>query len=333
MLTVISDIHIGAIRSGGTTPASQWALRKNILSKFKDLLPPEGDLLINGDLFDSANIPISDVLATYEILSDWLQAHPTSRLYNSAGNHDLPKTSTTLSSFQFLGKLLSRSCPNYRHIEQPTMTPYGYVIPHLVNQEVFNEALENTPPCDFVFLHANYDNFFAQQSDQSLNVSKEQAQALPCKNVIFGHEHHGRRLGKVLIPGNQVASSVADWISEGDKYHIVIRDDLVTFNLTAARNDEYIELDWRNLTDTEHKFIRVAGKASQEEAHEVVNALAAYRRKSEAFVITNAVQIESADGLSTDFEATLEAAKGFDVIKCLLETLDAEERTVVESLL
>ena len=45
------------------------------------------------------------------------------------------------------------------------------------------------------------------------------------------------------------------------------------------------------------------------------------------------MQITSAEGLSTDFESTLEAAKGFDVIKCLLETLDAEERAVVETLL
>lgn len=334
MLKVISDNHIGAIRSGGTTPATQWALRQHLLKAFESLLPDSGDLLINGDLFDTASIPVSDVLKTYELLADWLQNNPSSTLYSSAGNHDLSKTSTTMSSFQFLGKLLSRSFPSrYVHIEVPTLTPYGYVIPHLANQDLFDAALEATPECELVFLHANYDNGFAQNSDQSLNVTKEQASALPCKHVIFGHEHHGRRMGKVLIPGNQQASSVADWISPGDKYSITVSDGKVHFNCEASRSIEYTELNWRNLEETEHLFIRVVGDATQEESHEVVNALAAFRRRSKALVITNAVQVLSAEGLSENFEATLEAAKGFDVIKCLLETLDDEEKVVVEGLL
>jgi len=239
-----------------------------------------------------------------------------------------------MSSFQFLGKLLRRSFPSrYVHIEVPTLTPYGYVIPHLANQDLFDAALEATPECELVFLHANYDNGFAQNSDQSLNVTREQAAALPCKHVIFGHEHHGRRLGKVLIPGNQQASSVADWISPGDKYSITVSDGKVHFNCEASRSAEYTELNWRDLKETEHKFIRVVGNAAQEEAHEVVNAISAFRRTAEAFVITNAVQVATAEGLSTDFESTLAAAKGFDVIKCLLGTLDEEEKTVVESLL
>lgn len=48
--TCISDIHAGAIRSAGTTPATRQALRERILLKFEQLLPDEGDLLINGDL-------------------------------------------------------------------------------------------------------------------------------------------------------------------------------------------------------------------------------------------------------------------------------------------
>lgn len=334
MLTIISDTHIGAIRSAGTTPASQWALRQHLLTSIKNLLPDSGDLLINGDLFDTSNIPISDVLRTYELLGDWLQDHPTSKLYSSRGNHDASKTSNVLSSFQFLGKLLSRNFPaRYVHIEEPTMIPYGYVIPHAINQALFDEQLAATPACDFVFVHANYNNTFAQNSDQSLDVSAEQAKSLPCKHVIFGHEHHGRRLGKVLIPGAQFASSVADWLSAGDKYLTVIQDGKVEFRKTAARSEQFIELNWRDPKETEHKFIRVVGNAAQEEAHEVVNAISAFRRTSEAFVITNAVQVATAEGLSTDFESTLAAAKGFDVIKCLLGTLDEEEKTVVESLL
>ncbi len=334
MLTCISDTHLGAIRSSGTTPASQWALRQDVLKQFEQLLPKQGDLLINGDLLDAANIPISDVLKAYEILTDWLHTHTTSVLYNAAGNHDLPKTSTTLSSFQFLGKLLSRNFPErYVHIEQPMMTEHGYVIPHCINQDVFDAALEAMPPCDVLYLHCNVANPFAQQSDQSLNISLEQVAKVPAKHIVCAHEHAHRKVGKVLLPGNQIATSVADWLSGQDKFMTVVSDGKPNLVKVASLSDHFVELDWRNLSDTPHKFIRVTGDAAQEEAHEVVNALAAYRRRSDAFVITNAVQITSAEGLSTDFESTLEAAKGFDVIKCLLETLDAEERAVVETLL
>ncbi len=61
-LRVINDTHIGAIRSAGTTAASQLALRKHILERFQKLLPAAGDLLINGDLFDSFSAPMNDVL-------------------------------------------------------------------------------------------------------------------------------------------------------------------------------------------------------------------------------------------------------------------------------
>lgn len=334
MLTVISDTHLGAIRSSGTTPATQWALRQHLLKSFESLLPDSGDLLINGDLLDTANIPVSDVLMTYEIISDWLNARSNATLYVSGGNHDFPKTSTAMSSFQFLGKLLSRGFPDrYVHIESPTMTPYGYVIPHCINQDLFDAALAAIPECDVVYLHCNVDSPFAAHSDQSLNITLEQIAAVPAKHIICAHEHHKRKVGKVLLPGNQFASSVADFLSNQDKFMAVIEVGVPRLVKTADRATQYTELNWRNLEETEHLFIRVTGSVEQTESHEVVNALAAFRRRSKALVITNAVQVLSAEGLSENFEATLEAAKGFDVIKCLLETLDDEEKVVVEGLL
>ena len=83
MLTCISDTHIGAIRSAGTTPATRQTLRELILIQFSNLLPDEGDLLIGGDLFDATHIPASDLFVTYDMLTHWLRSHPNSYLYNS----------------------------------------------------------------------------------------------------------------------------------------------------------------------------------------------------------------------------------------------------------
>jgi DNA repair exonuclease SbcCD nuclease subunit len=332
MLTIISDLHIGAIRSAGTTPTTQYELRKHLLSKFKALLPETGDLLINGDLFDTNNIPISDVLQTYIILNDWLTQHPDNKLYNSTGNHDASKTSTVLSSFQFLGKLLKLAHPDrYIHVEEPMLTPHGYIIPHLRNQDLFDLALSKVPECNFLFVHANYDNGFAAQSDQSLNISRDQAEASKARIIVFGHEHHKRLVGKVVIPGNQIASSVSDWLSPQDKGYVTIVDGTLHYNISATREQEFAELDWRTLEVTDHKFVRVTGDATAEEASEVVNAINKLRKTSEAFVITNAVQI-STGAIKVDFDSTLANVQSFSVMSAIKELLTDEENAVLDAL-
>ena len=332
MLTIISDLHLGAIRSAGTTPTTQYELRKHLLSKFKALLPETGDLLINGDLLDQSNIPTSDVLQTYIILNDWLTQHTDSKLYNSTGNHDKSRTSNVLSSFQFLGKLLKLAHPDrYVHIEEPTMTPHGYVIPHLHNQDLFDLALSQVPECNFLFVHANFDNGFAAQSDQSLNVSRDQAEASKARIIVFGHEHHKRLAGKVVIPGNQIASSVSDWLSPQDKGYVTIVDGKLHYHASATREQEFAELDWRKLEVTYHKFIRVTGDATAEEASEVVNAINKLRKTSEAFVITNAVQI-STGAIKVDFDSTLANVQSFSVMSAIKELLTEEEQAVLDTL-
>lgn len=332
MLTCISDTHIGAIRAAGTTPTTQYALRQHVLSEFKRLLPVTGDLLINGDLLDQSNIPISDVLQTYIILNGWLTQHPESKLYNATGNHDASKTSTVLSSFQFLGKLLKLAHPDrYVHIEEPTMTPHGYVIPHLRNQDLFDHALSQVPECPFLFVHANFDNGFAAQSDQSLNVSREQAEMCKARLIIFGHEHHKRIVGKVVIPGNQIATSVSDWLSPQDKGYVTVTDGKLDFAVSATRATEFVELDWRNLQVSDHKFVRVSGEATSEEASDVVNAINAFRKKSEAFVITNAVSI-STGSVKVDFDSTLASVQHFSVMDALKEIMTESEMKVLSGL-
>lgn len=332
-MRVLHDIHIGAIRSAGTTPFTQLALRRTLRQQFKDLLPVNEDTLLLGDLFDTHNIPLVDVIETFIILDEWLKVNDGNRLYSAAGNHDLSKTSNVLSSFQFLGQLLKRQHPDrYIHIEEPTMTPYGYVVPHLVNQDMFNAALLQVPKCDFLFLHCNYNNHFAAQADQSLNLSEEMALQIPARHIVIAHEHHGREIGKVLVPGNQIASSVSDWLNPRDKRFISIDGSNYTFTICNRRNTEYAEVEWNNVESVDAKFVRFVGTATAEQATAVVNAVNAFRKVSEALVVTNAVDIQVADSEMTNFEESLAGVQGFSVMEALKEFLTEDEFAVLETL-
>ena len=330
-LRVLNDTHIGAIRSAGTTAASQQALRKYILERFQKLLPATGDLLINGDLFDSYSAPMHDVLFTYEILADWLHEHQTARLYNSAGNHDLAKSSNVMSSFQFLGRLLTRQFPTrYVHIEQPTEMPYGYVIPHLANQEFFNNALSGMPPTKRLFLHCNLGNKFAETADQSLNLSLLVLDKLPCDEVILGHEHKHRTVGKAVVIGNQIATSVADWLGP-DKYYADL--DVATHLFRCAeKQKEFKQINWLDLKEiqTDAIFIQVTGTASADQAFEVVSTINKFRKSSSAFVVSNAVDVTADDG--SVFSANLESVKAFSILQSLKESLTAGEYNKIKEL-
>lgn len=328
-LRVLNDIHVGSVRVAGTTAASQLTLRKHIIERFQKLLPATGDLLINGDLFDSFSAPMNDVLSTYEILADWLHEHPSATLYNSAGNHDKAKTDNVMSSFQFLGRLLARQFSRrYVHIEQPTEIPYGYVIPHLANQEFFNAALSGMPSTKRLFLHCNLGNKFAETADQSLNLSLPVLDTLPCNEVILGHEHKHRTVGKALVVGNQIATSVADWLGP-DKYYADLGESTHLFRC-AEKQKEFIQQDWKGLKETDALFVQVTGTADADQAFEVVSAINKFRKSSNAFVVSNAVDVTADDG--SVFSANLESVKAFSILQSLKESLTAGEYNKIKEL-
>ena len=333
MLTILNDVHIGAERTAGTTKETRLALRNSLISRFETLLPMSGDLMILGDLFDRFDAPSRDVAKVFILLSGWLSFTPAAKLYLVAGNHDLSKSSEVYGSFDLLAELLQNDHSNVQVIKQPTMTPWGYVIPHLPNQDTFNAALEAVPECPYLFLHCNYDNFFASQSDQSLNISKEQVAASKAQCVILGHEHQQKMLKGVVIPGNQIASSVSDWLGSSDeKNYVVIKDDLTMADLKLAcrKDDEYIEQDWKQLEPVDKAFVRVVGEATAEEAAMVVTAIAKYREKSKSLVITNAVKIASAtDGME---KATLEGVQAYDVWTALSKCLSSDDLEILRSI-
>lgn len=331
MLTVLHDVHLGAIRNAGTTPATQLALRKQMLAEFEALLP-ESDLMILGDLFDTVNIPIVDVLSTYFSLKAWLiKGH---KLWLVAGNHDLSKSSDVLSSFDFLSQLLLDTAASQVTVVKGSgqLSPWGYVIPHVANQDLFNHELTLVPECDYLFLHCNYDNYFATQSDQSLNISKEQAAACPARQIVIAHEHHYRQSGKVILPGCQITSSVSDWLSDSNKYYVTISEERLLLVQCKEKSDYFADMDWRSETVPDQPFIRISGQASSEEATKVVNAVGRVRKLSSAYVVSNAVQIMSDDGIAEAFSKSLEDVTTFKVREALFKLLLPQEIATIESL-
>lgn len=332
-LSVLNDWHIGAVRNAGTTPTTAYQLRQALLNQFEHVLADvDSDLMILGDLFDTADINKSDLLQTYLILRNWLDDNPQRNLFLVNGNHDLSKNSTNFSSFQFLAQLLAEvGLSRVLHIAEGVMTPHGYVIPHVVNQDLFNLELDKVPECDFLFLHCNYDNEFAVESDHSLNLSRKQAEALPVKHIIFAHEHQAKFAlgGKVVIIGNQVPSSVSDCLGNVSKTMLVIADGEMLFPVTWNA-DDFAEQDWRALEDG-YSFIRVTGTATAAEAASVVQAISRFRSTAQALVITNAVRIEGVDD-AAELSLSHEQITAFNVHDALRELLTPEENKKIAQL-
>ena len=328
-MIILSDLHIGAIRSGGATPASAAALRRFALDQFKRLLDATNeDLCILGDLFDTHTVLMQDLLDTYDLLQQWtLKGHALTML---PGNHDLSTDSSRLSSFQALGRLL----PQCRYIQGSGWVDESqgvYATSHVPNQDLLDIELAKVPPCKFLLLHANYDNNFAAQSDHSLNVSAKQAQESPAETLVFAHEHAPRKSGKAFVMGNNFPMSVSDCLDGNPKYYHSIRNSILERHQNWSNESLFKELDWKNLYDVPQPFIRITGKATAEQGADVANAVAKYRRASTAFVVSSAVKVGE-DRQGETVAQTLEDLRGVNVMELLREYVTPEEMTILENL-
>jgi hypothetical protein len=358
-LYVFNDLHLGAIRTGGTTIASAAALRKWGLENFEHLLnevPDNASVLLNGDVFDTFSIALSDVIDFMFIVTEAIKRKGL-KLFIAYGNHDLSKDSAKLSSLQFASALLlsMHSC-NVKIVDSPMMLPGelpapAYVIPHRANQEIFDLNLQRVPVVDaprkYLFLHCNYDNGFAAQQDHSLNLSREVARDLIRDGwtIVLAHEHQSRKAfgGSLIVTGNQWPTSVADCLShdgaqeDGNKRYLVIDEDGQSF-LPSWEHDSpkgFRQIKWDEIQPADadfEGFIRVEGEAKSEQSGDVIKAIAAFRQRSKAFVVTNAVKIEGIADVE-DLGVSLEDMKSVDVIALLLDQLDPAQADKVREVL
>lgn len=351
--TVLNDLHLGVIRSGGTTQESASALRAWAMKSYGELLnAASGHVIINGDMFDTYNVPLTDLLDAYQITSDWLHYGEGASLTLIPGNHDLSKNSANIGSFQLLAHLLIARFPNQvRYLQGGNWVDEAdgiYAISHVPNQDLFDLELGRVPEgVKTLLLHCNYDNTFACASDHSLNLMRDQAKVLVKRGitVVLGHEHQGRTMmgEKVIIVGNQFPTSIADCLPHGEgqkdgtKYLLTIDGEdmelVPTWGEKQAIGD-YEEVDWQTLGSSlvEADFVRVTGKANASQAADVIKSISKLRQKSEAFVITNAVKIEGVEG-EMEIAESVEDIRAVNVMDMLLESLDSEQQVVVRKLL
>lgn len=349
---VISDLHLGVNRTGGTTTQSLEALREYAHSKHAELLQVAvshgcGRVLVNGDLTDTYSIPLTEALKLYETADNFMSDNPAKELVWSLGNHDVSKDSSKLGTVAFIGALLGMKYPErFTLVDKPRRIDNIYVLPHCANQEIFQLEISRIPEnVQYCAIHANFDNSFAMQSDGSLNLDRATAKVLAKRmTLIFGHEHQGRSLmgDKVVIVGNNFSQSVSDCLSHGDsqkdgkKYCLVIDGDDMELVQTWSCNDEvggFTEVDWQDLQGCKaNGFVRVKGEANAAQAAEVIKSISRFRQASPAFVITNAVKVEGS-GTDESFAESVEDIRAVNVIEMLIETLGAEQAACVRKLL
>lgn len=343
----LNDIHIGFDRKGGTTPASQESLRGYLHAEFRTTLEESEDdhLVIVGDLFDDFEISARDWIQTYYTLSAWVLRNKMLTLV--AGNHDWSPKGTKVSSFKVLCDVLVHGYGEMVQVinidEGAVVAPGVVAIAHCSNQESFEGLLSVTmavPPA-YLLVHCNFDNKFAAQTDHSLNISYEKAREITeaGTTLVFAHEHIARKAfaGKVVVLGNQWPTSIIDCLGNTMKSaHRLVDDRIQTIATWSVEDPEgFAEVDWRELANPElctAGFIRVVGKAGANEAADVINAIAKFRQKSGAYVISNAVDVDgvmSAEALPESFEA----ARRFDVMEYVRQHLESDEMAVVEGLL
>lgn len=358
---LLNDIHLGVQRASGTTPASSLQLQEYLLERLERILSEhtDKDVIINGDLFDSFMVSNLTILGFYSVARNWLletreidemtAQYVGSKMKVGRGNHDWSKDDSKLSAFDFVCRLLAMDFPGrFEAVVEPSwIFPGIYMIPHVPNQALFEVELERAwkanpgPGPSLLLLHANYHNFYKPESDHSLNVSEDRAKQLVAAGwtLVFGHEHQAREpLPGVIVTGNQWPSSVADCLKNpGDKKYAHIIDanlDLTQVGTWSA-DDDFAQVDWRGLDmfDGTHRFIRVIGKASAEEAPHVIEAISRYRKDCTAYVVSNAVEIAGVSSME-DLPASVENVKAFDVYGFLLEHLESDrQRDVVKKLL
>lgn len=345
MIVILNDTHIGASRQAGTTPQSQEDLREYIFDTFEHLVLEKyrgNHIIINGDLFDGFTVDERDFIRLFQILVESVENG--TRFTFIMGNHDANARGDKVSSFHMLTDILYSGWSQVRVDHRDGfigIAPDVYAISHCMNQELFNLELEKAAAVNgtgqFLLLHCNIKNHFAEEADHSLNLNDDQLSALMKAGwtIICGHEHQMRvmRNGRVIVPGNQIPTSVADWLGCDGKYLVTIEDgkaELVTLQPNALA-----QVEWTALADTPANapFVRVIGSATSEQASQVIDAIAALRRTHDAFVITNAVKIEGMVEMDALAEMSMEDITNFNVLDALMEELDDKEQVVVKDLL
>ena len=366
---ILNDTHLAFGRKGGTTHESAQMLQKFLFDELSRLLTENNDkdIIHGGDLFDKFEASNAHVLQAFQIFSDFITATDR-KVYLFRANHDWHPSGDKLSAWELFATVLEAAHPHNVKLIYGKLTHIHdliYGIGHCHNQQVFdeelNEALQiathNKDP-KTLMLHANYDNKFAEQSDQSLNVSEEMARKLVDAGyrLVFFHEHQSRSVkfsdvtsirnfnteDDVLILGNQTPSSISDCLShglaqrDGTKYaHVIDSQGKVKRIQTWTNEGNFIRVQWDELAKVKNeRFVRVEGSVAQAQVDDVFTKIQKFRSKSNAFIVTNAVKVEGIESLDEEaLEVSLDDIKGFDIKGEFFKLFSAKEQEVLSKVM
>jgi len=304
MIKIINDIHTDPARVGGTTEASREALQLYTIEQFNGLLEKCEDasrLIILGDLFNKARVDNWVFLAVYTAITEFIaNASDCDEVILVRGNHDSKsKERQNICSLEMLAELLPAARVTFVFDKPYQFEDDGkvhYVIPHMFNQEQFDAAVSAvTDEVDFLYLHSNVDNPFAV-GDHSINISKDQVKTLHDKGVtvICGHEHQRRRpFPNVHVIGNQFPTSISDCKGNDEKFLLRIENGRIVKEQTwtAAGNYYDVPIELLATVPDTAQFVRAHGEVAKADFAKVIQEVDKFRRKSSAFVVSNAVSV------------------------------------------
>ena len=334
MIKIINDLHAGVRRQGGTTPASRNALNKYISQNIKKLLTWATDtdaLIVLGDVFDKPKVAEVVLLDLFFMFLTFLRGSKAD-LILVRGNHDSKsEIIDDMCSLELLYNLLVTSLADSG--DDPTRVHLVFngpetfedeeisfhIIPHMFNQEAFDREIENAPACAYLLLHCNFDCKYAV-GDHSLNLSREQAKKLVHggREILIAHEHQARTpMVGVRVMGNQFPTSVADCKGNDEKIATIITEEGVGHMLSWKAEGSF--KDCTPTTIQEGEFIRVSGNCKRHEFGQIVRDIAEYRKTSNAFVVSNAVKVET-----ETMELSKEDVTKINVLELLLQAIPSQ---------
>lgn len=231
-MIIFSDPHLGLKRKSHTTLKSREALEDIIFETAFEIsglsIRDNKHVICVGDLFDSFSNSENVIQRGAEIV-DRCEAVV-------AGNHDMVSRCDIIGSLELIKltspKVVSADVEGLEAKLVLIGNKEVIIVPHHSCQSLFEAALEKaitlgdqqTSPIP-LFLHCNYDNDMATDSDTALNITSEDADVLleTFSHIFIGHEHNPRteKGGRVVIVGNPFPTSFSD-IS--DKYYWELSD-------------------------------------------------------------------------------------------------------------
>lgn len=312
MYLIISDLHQGLTRKTGVTAESLAQFENDKIKSLAALLAQHEDkeIIVAGDLFDSHDVTLRSILQ----VASTLLTHPK-KVWIIAGNHDLSKNTLKMSSLKFLSEWVIMNSTNVEVIFEPqTIGENIFAVPHMPNQELFDEAIKHATT-DILITHCNYENGFAVEKDHSLNLTKKQAKKF--KMVISGHEHNARTVGNVHMVGAFAPCNVGE--ASVEKFSHVFDPQRMSLTTEGQSPHTYQEIHWKDMdTALAVDFLKIVGEATAAEAPTVLSAVAALRKKSSAYMIQNSVTVESIE-LGEVEGASFESVNTMELLGSILD--------------